>query len=596
MTEAAKKPATAIARPPISDSSLMYIPEDAVEGFQERIETGIEWTLIEKGALYHRTNCFKDDIPSCTFTESLNTKLENSIYQTFLDNESNIKLEDKWELLLPIALWDNEKFSNEEGKICFRSANNLTEDMDKIIKNAVKAGDQDGIMKDFYLVDVLRVNDAKMTELDNGLKKFKNLITLTLCGNYISDIDATCLPSSLRTLELQANRIKSVHSFAEHLPNDLLYLGLSRNLLNDDSVEGFSHIPYNITVLDLSDNDIYQLEPLLEILARLPNLSALHLAGNPCAVCAGYARVTLLKLPRLRWLDSREILITDRPPDTFEPHPDDLRAAYFNFTIFRIMSAPQPPKPEKGAVTTFHIELELPLLDPIRRAFLMFRRNDSLTEMLPPPEDEEWMTPAVHPSSVARSKSIVGNTTTTDLELESLESDIYNHLVPVNSREIRHYTIFESNKIVWNKVMNFQEPAIKIFCPDLVALRNTFRSTITVRLIYSVSITVKPGKAEKKSQTVFKQPAEQRVTLMTAKCALRRLDWSQPSQHFHWDDSLESDEAIHWGDGDLSIIQYSQAPVKVTKGKQESEVGSSRQLPPENLTCHFGFGIDTLRA
>lgn len=39
---------------------------------------------------------------------------------------------------------------------------------------------------------------------------------------------------------------------------------------------------------------------------------------------------------------------------------------------------------------SFHVELELPLLDVVRRKFLMFRRPESLVELLPPPEDEEW--------------------------------------------------------------------------------------------------------------------------------------------------------------------------------------------------------------
>lgn len=74
------------------------------------------------------------------------------------------------------------------------------------------------------------------------------------------------------------------------------------------------------------------------------------------------------------------------------------------------------------------------------------------------------------------------------IESETLtqESDIYNRLTAKNSREICHFTIFESNRIQWNKVMNFQEPAIKIFCPDLYALRDTFRTVVTVRLVYSV--------------------------------------------------------------------------------------------------------------
>lgn len=70
-----------------------------------------------------------------------------------------------------------------------------------------------------------------MTVLDEGLTKFKKLISLNLCGNYIVDLDTKCIPSTLRSLELQANRITNVSGFAETLPYDLLYLGLARNFL-----------------------------------------------------------------------------------------------------------------------------------------------------------------------------------------------------------------------------------------------------------------------------------------------------------------------------------------------------------------------------
>ncbi|KAL0848975.1 hypothetical protein ABMA28_013361 [Loxostege sticticalis] len=587
--EVPKKPPPQVARPPISESSLLYVPDDAIEGFQDRIETGIDWTLIESAARHHRKLCKKADLPTIPFSEALQNKIRKSIFNGFLDEESGLTLDQQWELLLPITLWDNDKFSNEEGKTCFNSINCITDDMVKLIKRAVKLGDREVLRKELKAVSVLRVNDTQMTELDSGLLEYKNLVNLNLCGNYLSEIDGKLIPPGVRSLELQANRISDIGLSVEHLPFDLLYLGLSRNFLNNDYIEAFGRLPFHITVLDLSDNDIYDLEPLLDVLMRLPNLRALLLVGNPCAVCAAYARTTLMRLPHLKWLDCREVLPTDRSADPFEPHPDDLRSAYFNFTIFRIMSAPQPPKPEKGAVTTFHVEFEIPLLDSKRRNFLMFRNNESLTEMMPPPEDDEYTTNKI-PSLFIESKSAVVT------EASPHESDIYNNLTIKNSREIFNFTTFESNRIQWNKVMNFQEPTFRIFCPDLTALRDTFRTVVTLKLIYSVTVAGKQGKLDKKSAHAIKPPGEQRVTLATIKCALRQPDWSQPSQHFHWDDSLETDEAIHWGDGDLSVLQYSQAPVKVTKGKQETDIGSSRQSPPENLTCHFGFGIDTLKA
>lgn len=58
-------------------------------------------------------------------------------------------------------------------------------------------------------------------------------------------------------------------------------------------------------------------------------------------------------------------------------------------------------------MTTFHIELQIPLLDSTRRRFLMFRQHESLIEMLPPAEDEEWPVDKV-PSADIDSKTSMG--------------------------------------------------------------------------------------------------------------------------------------------------------------------------------------------
>ncbi|XP_046961259.1 uncharacterized protein LOC124530931 [Vanessa cardui] len=590
---ATKKPPLQVLRPSISNSSLNYIPDDVIEGFEERINTGISWTIEEKAARYHKQKYNVKNIQNVPFSKALQNKIKKSILNGFLDENSNFTLNEQWEILLSMAVWDNEKFSNDEGKECFNNNNSLTDNMIELIRTAVRRDDREILKMNLKMVNVLRVNDCEMTDFDESLTAFTKLSTLNLCANYITNVDTNFLPRGLRILELQNNRINNVETFVEHLPPSLLYLGLSRNILSNDGVSGLSRLPHNITVLDLSDNDICDIEMVLNALAVLPGLIALQLAGNPCAVCAAYARVTLMRLPRLQWLDAREILPTDRPLEPFEPHPDDLRSAYFNFTVFRVMSVPQPPKPDKGAVTAFHVELELPLLDSMRRKFLMFRNNESLVEMLPPPEDDDWPSAAPTPS-FAESKLAV-ETSKLRASTSCYEMDIYNHLVAKNSREICHFTVFESNRVQWNKIMNFQEPTVKIFCPNLFALRDTFRTVITVRLVYTVTVVGKQSKPDKKSAMSLRTPGEQRVTLASIKCVLKRPDWSQPSQHFHWDDTLITDEAIHWGDGDLSILQYTLAAVKTPKGKTDSDPGSTKQFPPENLTCHFGFGIETLR-
>lgn len=51
-----------------------------------------------------------------------------------------------------------------------------------------------------------------------------------------------------------------------------------------DSIEGIGSLTHSLVVLDLSNNDIYCLEPVLDAVAVLPCLSSLSLVGNPCSV------------------------------------------------------------------------------------------------------------------------------------------------------------------------------------------------------------------------------------------------------------------------------------------------------------------------
>lgn len=96
------------------------------------------------------------------FSESLQTKIENSIFGGFLNEESGLTLNQQWELLLPITLWDIEKFANEEGQICFHNANCITDDMVKLIKRAVMLNDREVLREDIKMVNVLRVNDSQV--------------------------------------------------------------------------------------------------------------------------------------------------------------------------------------------------------------------------------------------------------------------------------------------------------------------------------------------------------------------------------------------------------------------------------------------------
>lgn len=137
-----------------------------ITGFEERIETGIDWTLVEQSARHHKKACH-ESVPAVSFSEALKSKIDNSIFSSFLNEESGLSLDQQWELLLPITLWDNEKFATDEGKICFHNANNITDDMVKMIKRAVAVGDRDLLRKELKMVNVLRVNDSSVNLFGN---------------------------------------------------------------------------------------------------------------------------------------------------------------------------------------------------------------------------------------------------------------------------------------------------------------------------------------------------------------------------------------------------------------------------------------------
>lgn len=57
---------------------------------------------------------------------------------------------------------------------------------------------------------------------------------------------------------------------------------------------------------------------------------------------------TISMLPNLLWLDDHEVLPKDRVIDpNMTVNPDDLRSAYFIFTVLRVMSVLQPQKADK---------------------------------------------------------------------------------------------------------------------------------------------------------------------------------------------------------------------------------------------------------
>lgn len=70
-----------------------------------------------------------------------------------------------------------------------------------------------------------------MRWLDDGLKKFKNLVVLILTGNFLQDLPGYLLPRKLKFLEVYANEIEDLATLVKKSPKCILHLGLGRNKL-----------------------------------------------------------------------------------------------------------------------------------------------------------------------------------------------------------------------------------------------------------------------------------------------------------------------------------------------------------------------------
>ncbi|XP_047553508.1 leucine-rich repeat-containing protein 43 [Lutra lutra] len=151
----------------------------------------------------------------------------------------------------------------------------------------------------------LRVVDKQVSLVDKGLLKFLKLEELVLSANQIKEIDAINLPPTLKVLELYGNKISSMECLCTRPPPHLQHLGLGHNKLLGPLESLYVTADYwpNLVSLDLSFNDLTDLQGLIASLRTLPHLRVLVLQGNPLALVPYYRGFTIDSLPRLCVLD-----------------------------------------------------------------------------------------------------------------------------------------------------------------------------------------------------------------------------------------------------------------------------------------------------
>ncbi|XP_037832888.1 leucine-rich repeat-containing protein 43-like [Kryptolebias marmoratus] len=160
----------------------------------------------------------------------------------------------------------------------------------------------------------LRILGKDVSVIDEGLLRFSRLEELVLSANVISEIPAENLPSTLKVLDLRANRLSSLNGLTKRPPPHLQYLGLSSNSLG--SHKDILHLTGRhwpqLVCLDLSDCEFLDQRALLGALSTLSCLKTLLLEGNPFTLAPSYPGFTVDSLPQLACLDTSWISAEER--------------------------------------------------------------------------------------------------------------------------------------------------------------------------------------------------------------------------------------------------------------------------------------------
>ncbi|XP_057161810.1 leucine-rich repeat-containing protein 43 [Ursus arctos] len=194
------------------------------------------------------------------------------------------------------------------------------------------------VLKDTFFYSYfrsLRVVDKQVSLVDKGLLKFLKLEELVLSANQIKEIDAVNLPPTLKVLELYGNKLSSMGCLCTRPPPCLQHLGLGQNKLLGPLESLYvtaDHWP-NLVSLDLSFNDLTDLQGMIAGLSTLPHLRLLVLQGNPLALVPYYRGFTIDSLSQLCVLDDITVSPSEKHQFRGLSHSGDLLAREAQFVV-----------------------------------------------------------------------------------------------------------------------------------------------------------------------------------------------------------------------------------------------------------------------
>nr|XP_015835229.1 PREDICTED: uncharacterized protein LOC103312973 [Tribolium castaneum] len=452
----------------------------------------VVWTPHEK--LFRNRVTLRNTVLSeiaVPFTIALQVKLRRSVFGTYLDDFNENQCQNEFLNTNKLSIMESvmRDFNSRQENL-FDYNNNLFDHVIRYLNNTVTETKQ--IDCDFLYEHAthLRMDDYHINMVDDGVRNFRNLQVLVICGNWIQDIDGSVLPRRLKFLELYVNEIESLDNLTHKPPKHLLHLGLARNKLTNDS-----HLHLlaacrrfnNLKSLDLSECDIYRLVDVLHELKPLQNLEGLLLQGNPCSMVMGYKDMVLDSFPYLIFLDGIEISRTDQI--LTENFLERAHVSEFILHCPKLTGLPKPPKlpkADKKVKQTIHIEFKMPL----------FQLN--IKEDL----DKESEKDLVRNKSKERKKGKKGHKDKKSKSGKSTKKGSkkggkspYERPNEYNPKKINN--AFQSQRKAWGNNLKFTPLVLQSPENNLLTYRDTFRSCVNVSVIY---LQYKPPEKKKKKK------------------------------------------------------------------------------------------------
>ena len=125
----------------------------------------------------------------------------------------------------------------------------------------------------------LKVQKRNIYCLDPTLAKFENLKVLNLSFNSITKIEF--LPPNLEELYLNGNQVIEVALNPTRPLTKMVHLGLSMNKIRNTALSLIVKVFPNLFCLDVSFNDLCDLESAITWCKQLKSLKMLFMEGNP---------------------------------------------------------------------------------------------------------------------------------------------------------------------------------------------------------------------------------------------------------------------------------------------------------------------------